>query len=266
MKKQLIALMAGLCAAATTNAAFVLYEDFQGYTADSALSGQGIWEGGGNVTVRDDAGNQYAEFDGGQSSASFVNSTTAIDTANKTTTVFFRAYLPNNVVTPGNLTAANNLGLRDASLSNSFGNNRNQVALQDSVEDGSWDPSLTARDGAATVTELISDNTWYNLWIVSDTVANTWSLYMTTGTNGADTSDLLGASFKGMAFRNTTETGSIEFVLGNAAINEVTNGGRVDDIYVDVGNANLSYAIPEPGSLALVGLAIGALVFVRRRG
>ncbi len=256
--------MAGLGLASISHAAFVLYDDFEGYSA-GALSGQGIWEGGGNVTLVEDTGNNYAQFDGAQSSASFVNSTTAIDTATKTTTVFFRMYLPTNLVT-GDLRAANNIGLRDSSLSNSFGNNRNQMSMQDTIADSSWDPIVAARDGASTVPQqTIASDTWYNVWMVSDTVANTWSMYMNTGTDDASSVDLLDASFKNMDFRNTTESGSVEFVFGNAGINEVLNGARVDDIYVDVGNSNLTYAIPEPGSLALVGVAITALCVIRRR-
>ena len=103
-------------------AAFILIDDFESYTANSSLAGQGTWTNGTGssqasaFTVVDQSGNNVVRYNVSPSNNSIVYRDSALATPeNTTTTTFFRMQLPSFTNADG-LQSANNLALRNASL------------------------------------------------------------------------------------------------------------------------------------------------------
>ncbi len=107
---------------------------------------------------------------------------------------------------------------------------------------------------------LLQDGTWQNFWFVIDNAANTYSVYYTTGTDGATAADLLGTA--DLAFATATADDLNAFAIATT-VNRNNDPLLVDDMYIDTTGANLGNPIPEPATMSL--LALGGLAVLRRR-
>jgi len=264
MKKQFSCLLIALAVAcAPLSAAFVLLDDFESYDAGSDLSAASSWTGDGGVFTIASTGDgkavQYVVNTGAP--PKFVWNTSSISTSG-VTTVFFQMQIP-SYTNSSSTQSANNVLLRDASLTPAWGNSRNQLSLQQTEVSSSTNPILAYRNGGTTVSGANVDvDTWYNFWVVSDTTADEWALYQSTGFD----SGVLVQS--GMGWRNSTDTGNVLFTLGAAPINTVDVGALIDNIYYDLTGANTDYPfqiIPEPSTYATIALGLVMLGFFARQ-
>lgn len=96
-------------------------------------------------------------------------------------------------------------------------------------------------------------NTWQNIWIVVDTTANTYDLYMSTGTAAGTLVN------NDAAFNMTHGAGALQAI---GFMSHSDNETQFDNLYYSPG-VNTAHPIPEPASLSLLGL--GALAMGRRR-
>jgi hypothetical protein len=84
----------------------------------------------------------------------------------------------------------------------------------------------------------ISPGTVYNFWVVINNAANTWQLYVSTGTDDGRIVTI-GGSDSSFAFRNTADTEIDTFYAG-------VNGAPayfIDNMYIDTASANTTYAV-----------------------
>jgi hypothetical protein len=78
-------------------------------------------------------------------------------------------------------------------------------------------------------------NTWYNVWLVLNTVTNTTDLYFNTSGNATTPTT---AKFFGGGFRNSAVSDSLKsFLVRN---NNALTTGYIDDLYIDLSGENLS--------------------------
>jgi len=263
-RKLLPLLTAGAFAAATSHAALVLVEDFDGGTVGNALGtadNGNTWQTGasaGNATYQNDpagGSNVVGAFDGtdGLPLEKYLD---IADIANNTNgTLFYRFYAPTGAGTDAFNHA---FGLSDVATPNSFG------SFETTQQVAGTTPDLTARNGGGydDVGDVTKD-TWYNLWMVVDNTADTYDMYVNTGTGGALAGDLVAND---AAFRNGTSSALTTIFFRTGAT--ITTGLDVyyDDIYIDTTGVNLANPIPEPSTYALLaGLATLGLVAWRRR-
>ncbi|GEM_PF-4771650 len=256
-------------------AAFVEVDTFESYTlGNSAIGGPAGWLGDSvtNLNAAADptgGGNQVGRLSGDADEV--LNTAGAVSEGN-VGTFFFRAYLvaseTNTDVTIGftNLTGVggspNNSNYASLVRFNvDDGNSGANNAFE--VYDGSYQSVTSPADVAP-----IETGEWYSFWMVSDTSANTWELYMQGGDVATQQQVAIGALDTDFAFRG-----------GDVAVNSIMfrpntdNNGEfmyIDDIYVDSDSGtggNLSNpVIPEPSTFALMVLAgAGALMGARRK-
>jgi hypothetical protein len=242
--------------AAPVQAAFVLVDDFDGYTAGS-VSGQGSWTGtdGTVVELPSASGNNVLALTG--SAASKYARTTVPQIANNTTgTLFYQIRLDSEGI--GNLNHSH--GLSDTTSSSSFGDYEAQL-----ISIGS---SLNVRDGASATAEVqvnaLAADTWYNIWLVANNSNDTFKFFIQGG-DFATPTEFAGGVSDPFNFRNGTSGALTHFFLiyGNSA------GGTlyVDNIHIDTTGENISNPIPEPATAAtvLTMAALGATLRGRRR-
>jgi hypothetical protein len=171
------------------------------------------------------------------------------------TTLFMRWYVVNDQVD-------HSVGLSDLAVGDMaqwFDDFEVQIA---GVKDATADDGLLdmkVRDGGSTTTVAqLSTGQWYNIWAVIDQTADTYDVYVTTGTADATVSDRVADDF---AFRNGTTDSLVSFLAcGYNAPDQ--QDLWVDDIHLTDGQ-DLSY-VPEPMTIALLGLG-GLAVFRRRK-
>lgn len=94
--------------------------------------------------------------------------------------------------------------------------------------------NLQARNGSGNTTIItgISEATWYNIWLVINNSANTYDVYVTTGTADATAGDLKADDY---VFRKSTSDALVTFKIYGRSDAPV----RVDDIYI-TGGTDLS--------------------------
>jgi len=170
------------------------------------------------------------------------------------TTLFMRFYAENDDLN-------HSVGLSDFAVGDMtqwFGDFEVQIAA---VNDGILDDGLVdfvVRDGgSSTVVGQLNTGQWYNIWAVIDQTADTYDVYLTTGTADATSTDLVADDF---AFRNGTTDDLVSFLACGYYAGDQQDLW-VDDIHLTDG-VDLTY-VPEPTTLILLG--IGSLALAKRR-
>lgn len=123
---------------------------------------------------------------------------------------------------------------------------------------------FNVRNGGAftdlTTPTAITVGQWYNVWMVVDTTADTWSCYINTGTANATGADL---KMSGIGFRDATDhnTALTTLLVYTGA------GGSMDasfDNFYESSGTDLVNPVPEPSSVALALFGAGVLMSLRR--
>jgi len=247
---------------APAQAAFVLIEDFEGGTVDNKLD-TGSWDQNGDEKAffaSDPAGgvNQVGSFEGVAGGGSFADLPLGSEAIadNTTGTLFFRARAA--------VGQSNHIfGLADVNPTTDFNAFEAMVIFSDT------EPDVRVRDGGNTddTGEDLGTEVWTNFWVVVNNTDDTYEVYMNTGVAAATAADLItDHDADDVDFRNGTSSALTHFFSGTGA-NNITDELPLylDDIYVDNGGANLTNPIPEPASLALVGIGSLLVLGGRRR-
>ena len=287
----------GLASVSTSQAAFMVLDNFESAALNSDLHGR-IAPGSGTAWVTNvngatatpsttidvvvdpaDSGNKAVIFTTAQNHIAYNNLGVALTTGESSTvgaatgTLFFRIRLAPQRQNYGVGWSDGGSQITGASTTAPSSNNFNNFeALINS--DGSTD-TVRARNGTGWTTPVASaDDVWYNVWFVAKN---------NTGRNANDTYD---AYIQGGAFATQTSLGTSLQFRANTATDElggdpldyflmrqggaVTAGGTagafyVDDIYVDTAGQNLINPVPEPSFAVLLLGSIGSLMLRRRR-
>jgi hypothetical protein len=254
--QEILALVIAGFAAASQAA---LLDDFQSYsTGNLGTVANPPWTSvnnasSGNVLIdQETSGNKYFAYFAPSSSVvrGGARAITAIDDTSTASTFFLRFYTET--------TSFNNtFGLSSSSALSTLAFTDFNVMLR--VNAGVFD----VRDGAGFTTGTpIEAGTWYNVWAVVDQSADTFDVYLTSGTADATSADMVAT---GAAFRNPTTASLVTFaalVQGYAGAPSA-NRVRLDDLYQFDGTV-LANPIPEPAPMTMIVLGLGGL-FLRAR-
>jgi len=179
-----------------------------------------------------------------------------------TGTLFFQVYA-------NNLNLNTSIGLSDVAAPTDA-NNFASFEPQFRMNYNAGAPRFDVRQGSTGFVDLtthtaITAGQWYNVWMVVDTTADTWSCYINTGTADATAGDL---KMSGIAFRDTTDHNTALTTLlvysGSGAALGLPLAASVDNFYESSGT-DLVNPIPEPGTMAMLALGLGSLLFLRKR-
>jgi hypothetical protein len=225
--KKTICVMAFLFLTLAVQAALV--DDFESYTP-GATSSPWVITQGTPVIGQETGGNQYLESYGSYLPLG-SNSIPAADTS---TTAFFRLYK-----TAGSSPDCS-VGL--SHLAVPAGDWTNFEAYVSVVEG-----ALLARNNTVNtiVVAAMTEATWYNIWLVLNNSANTYDVYVTTGSAGAAISDRKAAGF---GFRNDLGELVTFKVYGRSANGPIW----IDDISITPG---IDLTIPTDGPAPAVVVA-----------
>lgn len=252
------AVMGGLLA--TSLADFALLDDFESYT-DGAISPQSTsWSfDTADGTVASASGNKYlVQGDTSNAHTLFNNGDTLLGAG--IGTYFFRASMP--VAGSHQGAAFSNRDTFQEGWSDAKG------IVRFGGDGGSLGDTIYGRDGAAY--PAIADgtvDTWYNFWLVIDNSGSgqSYDIYMQSDDDLAFNTQTNIAS--GFGYRatgtNLDPATSIESLIFRTA-----NDGSAayfDDLYFDGAGENLINPIPEPGTLGLIAVFGGGVLFIRRR-
>lgn len=203
----------------------VIVDGFDGYVPGAVIS---PWVGtdGTAVIGQDAGGNQYIQGTG----AYLPLDSFAIPAADTATTVFFRVYKLSGY------TQDCSAGL--SHMASPTGDWTNLEAYISVVGN-----DLRGRNNSANTSLMtISNDTWYNVWLVLNNNANTYDIYVTTGSQPATSGDLKANDY---GFRN--DGGDLlSFKLYGRAANGAI---RIDDIGIAAGT---DLSIPSGGALPAV--------------
>lgn len=268
-----------LVAGGTSWAAFQTVDTFEAYTTGQSITGSaatGTVTGNGwtvtnhaatdYVIASDPAGgsNKVLHANTYQSSTAYRGTGTTI-ADNTNGTVFFRF---RRSTTDGDLA----IGVSQDSVPSDFSDLAGYALLgADSASNPTVANPLRIRDsGTSRITNALAADTWYSVWFVLNNTTNTYQAYLQGGAFESQT-QLFGYNTTSgfydvgtFGFRNTAA----------GAINafEIAGGGGgagssvyIDDLYIDSAGTNLTNPVPEPASLALVGMVAFGLTRRRRR-
>lgn len=197
----------------TAQAAFLL-DNFENYSTGPVTVPWVITDGSPAIG-QETGGNQYQESYGSY----LPLDSYSIDAADTETTVFFRIYKP------AGTSPDCSVGLSD--ISDAQGDWNDFEAYIVVVGGG-----LSARNGSSNVPIVspMTEAAWYNIWMVLNNSANTYDIYVTTGSSDADAGDRVADDF---AFRKSTANDLVTFkVYGRAA---GYGPVRIDDIFISGG-------------------------------
>ena len=232
-------------AIANDDAGFTVVDDFEGDTIgvtpagwsktnETAVSFTAVANPNGSGTV---AGINRAASSGTSPHSVYLSLGGDVIADNTTGTVFFRYYVPADGATYNH-----QIGLADAlPAGGNFNHFENQVSFIESNP-----VKLNVRNaGATTQVSTATRGAWYNVWIVSNNTADTYSVYRNTGTAAATPADVLATNF---VFRNGLAPNALNRFaltlqgLPSAAAPNPTVGANIyfDDIYLDRFAANLA--------------------------
>lgn len=252
MKRMLVLILtAGLAGLSQA----VLVDDFQSYeTGNLGLVASPPWTSvlnptSSNVLIGEEEGNRYFAYFAPTSSVVRGGSRaiSPIEDSSTAATLFLRFYTETG-------TFNHAFGLSSNTAPTAFGDMnvmmRVNAGLFDVRSGGSFLPGVA-----------IEAQTWYNVWAVINQSADTFDVYLTSGSAGAGEADKVAS---GAAFRVGTANPLVSFVAlvqgytGAQADNKV----RLDDIYLFDGVV-LTNPVPEPAALSLLGL--GSFLLRKRK-
>jgi hypothetical protein len=266
------ALAMGAVYAAPASAAFVLLEDFQDVALGANLGAVNpgetfslVIQSGQSPTATVvispwDADNHAARVQGPGATLSMPFGSESI-LQGTTGTLFYQIYRTGLV----NFSA----GASDvASIADhNFGNYESQLNVNALNEP----QALRMRHGGGfSATQRNFDiNELYNVWHVINNTADTTEVYLQqVGVDPAPV-QLFSGSTTAFGFRNGVANNDMVQFLLMTGTGSATDANHTtvffDNIYVDKSGANLTNPIPEPGSLALLGLGTAMLACRRRR-
>jgi PEP-CTERM motif len=280
------------------SAQFTVFDNFDSLTA-GALDGQGGWtlgSGAGTTGISVTSGGSfgsgnYAQFNegfgNGGNQATYKSGLGIVGTSTAAT-VFVQFSLPSIPSTPANVTAGNvtsmNLDVDQVSnpanaastSSAQFNYDNNNGGGLFRIRNGGGFANAAASSGGAAITPIAGAT--YDLWYVINASTATYSLYLEDvsngGTDGLTSPTLLFAgTASSLAFRtggggNTAGVALNTFNMGEGSATGTVPQTEVDNIFVDLNGQDLTSPIPtvpEPGTMALLGLGGAALVFGKRK-
>ena len=265
------ALIVMFAAAATSHAAFVKLDDFEGLTV-GAIGGQNGWvanQTGAAILVGtdpDDASNQVLQVGDGTTmgNKTLWNLGIPAHAAADPATLFLRIRTGDDVSTA---TADVSMGL---TIQNPPANNFNfqaQARVRGSLTINP--PQLDARDGGgfladSAVTFDLAAGEWYNLWVVQDHPSDMYNVYL--GGPGLGGPTLMFAAESPLDYRVVGGGAALEaFFLRSGGGSGNLGPFYIDDVYVDASARNLTNPIPEPATIAMFFLGgLMALGLLRR--
>lgn len=265
-----LALIAAGLLAVPSHAVFVEVDDFEdGFVTTTDVAGQNGWtklgSGGVSPLITDptDAGNSAVRFIGGTSGNDKKNLYKAARSGiadEAMGALFLRFYIEDT-----NSDHTFGLTANDPPATGQTVELATTIRIDDTtleVHDGS--NGSGSGGGFKNLATGLSGDTWYNLWVLVDNDADTFQVYIeggafTTQTKLDDSGD---DTFN---FRY----GGGANALQNVVLSHNSNGNNdpilFDDIYVDTTTKSLNNPIPEPGSLALLGLGTLCMLGRSRR-
>ena len=264
MKKTILTSALILGSVVVSQAAFTLVEDFEGHTLGAALDADADWtsQAGASAatggTIVDDGGSQAAQILGGSNNGNYYTGLGSQTIADNTTgTVFFRfrsdpvEWLQTAIY------------LTDWQPNSALWYNHDEAGLYSRYNTAGGDGTafLPHYDTGGTPQDIIGA-TWYNVWIVANNTANTFDLYLSQGIDGATGGATSVTVATNVAFR--TAAGDLDYMFFADTDGNAATGIMLDDIYVDTTGENLTNAVPEPSSAALL-LGLGGLALTLRR-
>ncbi len=223
--KVAISMLAFLLLAVGSQAA-TLVDDFETYDVGAVPSPWVITDGAPAVG-QESGGNQYTESYGSYRGLAGVT----ISDSDTETTVFYRIFKP------AGTSPDCSIGLSNLAAPQGDWNDFEAYVV---VVSG----NLLARNGSGnqTIVSLMAEATWYNIWLVINNNANTYDVYVTTGSADAASGDRVANDF---VFRKSTADDLVAFKVYGRSDGPV----RVDDIYISGG---LDLTIPVSSTPAPV--------------
>lgn len=265
MNRRVWMMCAGLSFFPMIQAAFVPIEDFEGLTT-GGINGQGGWVSTGETVVLDplDATNQVLQLGNAGSETSLaLNVSDRIQDASLAT-LFFRFQIVSDKTNSHSF-----FGLSDVTTpgANNFDDFEVQTGFSTGV--GATNGDLVIRDGGDTFTgeqQSFSAGSWYSAFVVVDTTLDSWSMYVEGQGFASQTQLTFDSGSTDALFRNPASTNPLVSLYFRNGAN-TNSGGEVliDDLQIDLAGENLVSPVPEPGTLALVGLVGGLFLFFRKR-
>lgn len=178
-----------------------------------------------------------------------------------TGTLFFQVYA-------NNLNLNTSIGLSDVAAPTDA-NNFASFEPQFRMNYNAGAPRFDVRNGGAfadlTTHTAITAGQWYNVWMVVNTTSDTWDCYINTGTANATAGDL---KMSGIGFRDATDHNTALTTLlvysGSGAALGLPLAASVDNFYESSGT-DLVNPVPEPGTMTMLVLGLGSLLFLRKR-